>query len=304
MRYHQDERFHRHIFRKSLEVQEIYTVFHNKMLNSYATLGETHDFYELIYVHAGTIRVTLEDRSFCLSKGECYLHPPKEFHQHSVAPKKTGSVCIVTFSSKSEMVQMIAQKVWLLSQMQLEKLADIMRYGSYIFESMVEQEDAFYFVKSPNYPVALEQLFLNTLEILLLEIHLLSTAPVSLTENLTQNLKPSDEMILHIKQYLLDHVTSKITISELCEHFSYGKTSMSQQFKLCTGKTIMEYFNKLKIKEAMLLIEHTKLTMTEIAYRLNFSNASYFSTVFKQYAGMNPSSYKKYVQNEKNWKFI
>jgi AraC-like DNA-binding protein len=46
------------------------------------------------------------------------------------------------------------------------------------------------------------------------------------------------------------------------------------------------------VERARELLDNSDLTVTDIAFMLNFSSSQYFSTVFKQYTNITPVEYK------------
>ncbi len=56
------------------------------------------------------------------------------------------------------------------------------------------------------------------------------------------------------------------------------------------GTSYRRVFEKYKLEQALHLLENPNLTMTEIAYRLGFSDLSAFSRAFKRWTGLSPSS--------------
>lgn len=72
----------------------------------------------------------------------------------------------------------------------------------------------------------------------------------------------------------------------------YKKTALNKHFRDMTGFAPMHYVMNQKVEYAKLLLKEQK-SITTIAYDLNFSSSQHFASVFKQYTGMTPSSYKK-----------
>ncbi|HWB24989.1 MAG TPA: helix-turn-helix domain-containing protein [Chitinophagaceae bacterium] len=60
-----------------------------------------------------------------------------------------------------------------------------------------------------------------------------------------------------------------------------------------SGKTITELLQERLILEAKRLLFHSKLSVKEIAYQLNFEDAAYFNRVFKKLAGTTPLEFRK-----------
>ena len=52
------------------------------------------------------------------------------------------------------------------------------------------------------------------------------------------------------------------------------------------------------MKQAARLLTENNLTIAEVAYATGFSNASHFSTVFKDYFGKTPTQYAKGASQE------
>jgi AraC-like DNA-binding protein len=67
---------------------------------------------------------------------------------------------------------------------------------------------------------------------------------------------------------------------------------LNDTVKAVTGKTPGTHLHERMIKEAAQLLIHTRLTIAEICYRLNFSDQSYFVRFFKKYTGLTPGQYR------------
>lgn len=74
-------------------------------------------------------------------------------------------------------------------------------------------------------------------------------------------------------------------------HLSEGY--FCQIFKEVTGKTAMEYLNRLRIDKAEKMLKKTEMTVTEIAFCCGFEDANYFSRTFKRIKGINPVSLRR-----------
>lgn len=56
----------------------------------------------------------------------------------------------------------------------------------------------------------------------------------------------------------------------------------------------MKYF----ITEAQLLLTDVTLTISEVAYKLNFDDKSYFSRIFKKKTGLTPAEFRKLTETK------
>ena len=56
----------------------------------------------------------------------------------------------------------------------------------------------------------------------------------------------------------------------------------------------MEHITEMRMELAKNLLESTQLPVKEIAGRVGYNDPLYFSTVFRNYTGMNPRAYRKF----------
>lgn len=60
-----------------------------------------------------------------------------------------------------------------------------------------------------------------------------------------------------------------------------------------SGRTTIDWINDRVIHEAKNLLLYSELSITEIAYQLNFPSTSFFSKYFKNIVGINPSEFRR-----------
>ena len=79
-------------------------------------------------------------------------------------------------------------------------------------------------------------------------------------------------------------------ISELLHH---DYTYLSNLFSEVEGTTIEQYFIAQKIERAKELLMYDELSLSEIAFQLNYSSASHLSKRFKKVTGLTPTHIKQ-----------
>lgn len=77
--------------------------------------------------------------------------------------------------------------------------------------------------------------------------------------------------------------------TELGHDYSF----MSKMFSEVVGMTIERYFIALKIEKVKEWLLYDQLSLSEIAFRLNYSSVAYLSTQFKKVTGLTPSQFKQ-----------
>jgi YesN/AraC family two-component response regulator len=73
---------------------------------------------------------------------------------------------------------------------------------------------------------------------------------------------------------------------------NHNYTYLANLFSEATGTTIEHYFIIHKIERAKELIIYDELTLTEIAWKLNYSSVAHLSNQFKKITGLTPSFFK------------
>lgn len=101
-----------------------------------------------------------------------------------------------------------------------------------------------------------------------------------------------DDVYLRILSYLSEH-HSDTSVDVLSTKFNYSKSYISHMFRKKSGYTLKSYCNLLKIQDAKLLLEETRMSVTEVALSVGFNNFSYFINVFKNMTGTTPLAWRK-----------
>jgi AraC-like DNA-binding protein len=88
------------------------------------------------------------------------------------------------------------------------------------------------------------------------------------------------------------NVKSSVYLSEKIGH-SYGY--LSNLFSEVTFSSIENFMIIQKIEYTTQLILNTDLTLTEIAFKLNYSSVAHLSTQFKNTTGITPSAFQRII---------
>lgn len=87
--------------------------------------------------------------------------------------------------------------------------------------------------------------------------------------------------------------TKELNVSLLCDELNMGKTKLTAVMKEATGMSPGEYIEDVRLRHAAQMLESGNYTVTEVADKLGFSSASYFSVRFKGKFGVPPGRYPK-----------
>ena len=109
-----------------------------------------------------------------------------------------------------------------------------------------------------------------------------------------EKIKNSIIEIVHHKDNQAKNNLSDLLTHELHQDYNY----LSHLFSEIEGITIEKYFIAQKIERVKELLVYDELSLSEIAFQLNYSSVAYLSNQFKKVTGLTPSHFKK-VKAEK-----
>ena len=101
------------------------------------------------------------------------------------------------------------------------------------------------------------------------------------------------ENLKKVLQYIGEHYSSPIRLSELAELVNMNEQYFCRYFKKNIGKTITEYINVIRVEKAATALAETEDKIIDIASACGFDNTGYFIRRFKKEKGMTPSEYRK-----------
>lgn len=98
-------------------------------------------------------------------------------------------------------------------------------------------------------------------------------------------------VIIELVHYNDDQL--KINMSDyLSEKLNHNYTYLANLFSEVKGTTIEHFYLTHKIEKVKELLVYDELSLTEIAYRLNYSSVAHLSNQFKKMTGLTPSHFK------------
>lgn len=100
------------------------------------------------------------------------------------------------------------------------------------------------------------------------------------------------EICRQLIQSISEHYKEKRDAKFYADRLGISLQHLSTTVKQVTGKTVSETIAYVIIMDAKAKLKGTDITIKEIAYSLNFSNASFFGKYFKRHVGMTPLEFR------------
>lgn len=117
------------------------------------------------------------------------------------------------------------------------------------------------------------------------------TDPQQTTEN-TPTLSENDRnFVEHATHLTIVNISNPdFTIDTLCREMAMSRTLFYNRLKSLTGQSPQEFIRLIRLQKAAEMLKNGK-NITETAMECGFVNAKYFSSLFKQHFGVQPSKY-------------
>lgn len=102
-----------------------------------------------------------------------------------------------------------------------------------------------------------------------------------------------DELILKAQEFIENNPGAALSVDKICEHLPIGRRTFERKFKKCTGNSIAEYIQRVKVEFAKKQLEAGKKTINEITYETGYNDVDAFRKVFKKFTDLSPADYRR-----------
>ncbi|MDA8235538.1 MAG: PocR ligand-binding domain-containing protein [Clostridia bacterium] len=113
-------------------------------------------------------------------------------------------------------------------------------------------------------------------------------------EAVQKNNKVKNRQVIDgIKKFIRKNYQTNLTLEEIASSVYLSPYYASRVFKEDQNITIMDYLTKVRMEEAKKLLRNPSYQIDDIAEKLGYNDASYFSKVFRRNEGVSPKQYRK-----------
>lgn len=279
-------------------VTDLVNVSYYKLPRSYEFPGESHDFWEFIYIDKGELVVTAGASKYLLKAGELAFHCPFEFHSFQVTSQNPVNIIVISFHCGSPFMKTFENKILFLHQMEKQCLSAIVKESeaSYVhFDNVAPLVDL---RKKDSAPFGGDQLIKTSLEQFLIYIYRRNDN-IHFEERTvsTNQMHHHAQAALQVQEYLNEHFPEKITLELLAGKLGISVSQLKRIYKEQTGSSVIAHLTSIRISEAKRMIRECNLNFSQIAEAVGYDNIYYFSTLFKKRTGMTLTEYSKSVRS-------
>ena len=95
-----------------------------------------------------------------------------------------------------------------------------------------------------------------------------------------------------VKRYIEEHYSEDLSLEQAAAMARLSPYYFSRMFKRDYGTNFIDFVHSVRVRHARELLRESLLSIKEIAQAVGFSDANYFTRVFKRHESMTPSVYR------------
>ena len=140
-----------------ISIEHLYTIHYFEYTSNFYFPGESHNFWELIYVDKGSANICMNDKEFVLKKGEIAFHQPNEFHKVSTLGQTAPNIVVISFQSHSQTMDFFREQIFKIDHKEQTLLADILIEAEKLFSTPLNDPYVTEMKKNEDVPIGTEQ---------------------------------------------------------------------------------------------------------------------------------------------------
>jgi len=98
---------------------------------------------------------------------------------------------------------------------------------------------------------------------------------------------------LRMRQYIEDHSAETLTLQQVAEHCGLSISRAVYLFKAYFDISIIGYAQEVRLSHAIKLLDHSPMSLEQIATECGLGSYSYFHRLFRARYGISPGAYRK-----------
>lgn len=243
----------------------------------------SHMHYEIYFLTGGNRKYFIQNKIYTVNTGDIILIAPNVIHYTSQASSDTHERILLNFTEeyvspqiKDKLSQLCALTCLTLSEEGRRELGEI--YARIASEYSI----------TDKYSALMQRELLTELLITILRTGEQRESP-------SPSASAAKADLDRVFDYIAEELSHRITLDSAAARAGFSKSHFAKLFKESTGFTFNSYLQLQRLQRAKYLLEKTNNGISEIAYECGFMSSGYFATVFKNYFGLSPHSYRSHI---------
>lgn len=104
--------------------------------------------------------------------------------------------------------------------------------------------------------------------------------------------RPHSDRIKAMMEFIASHYQEKLTLEEIASSAFISPRECCRCFQETLGQSPFSYLMDYRLRKACSLLEHTRLSVTQVGTACGFGSSSYFGQAFRESFGCSPRQYR------------
>ncbi len=258
---------------KKFEIVGFYTSFAFEWNESFVFTGESHDFWEVVFILDGKAEATEDEKIYTLEKNNMILHAPMEFHRIKSTEGTSPRGYIMSFLTTGELPEKLKNGIFTLNAEQVPEYIHICKDINAFLEGREVSE-----YSSQDVAGRLAAFLLRLIENDIASQHLVETSGAFEYRK--------------VVSAMAEKVCENLTLSELGEYCHISISYIKVLFEKYAGVSPKKYYSNLRLQHIVSLMK-AGMSNKSIVSEMHFSSMHYFSVFFKNMTGITATEYRK-----------
>lgn len=290
--------------KEEIIIKKIVSLHYFEYMSDFSFPGESHNFWELLYVDKGELLVTADREKYVLRQGQIIFHRPNEFHALAANNVIAPNLVVISFEAGQPCMSFFEHKILTAGESERNLLSQIIAEARETFDGPMDDPYMEALTRRELVPFAAEQMIKIHLEQFLIQLFRTFSgsfndgraAAKPSCKGKSPALTNSSEIFSDILDYLERHMGQQLTIEKICRDNLIGASQLKKLFRTYQNSGVMECFNQMKIDAAKQMIRNQQMNFTQIADTLGYASVHYFSRQFKKITDMTPTEYRASIK--------
>ena len=98
-------------FQNTIVIDALVSIHYFEYAHDFSFSGESHDFWEFLFVDKGEIEVDAGEKTVLLNKGDIIFHQPMEFHRLRATGANSPDLVVSAFVCRSEAMRFFENRI-------------------------------------------------------------------------------------------------------------------------------------------------------------------------------------------------
>ncbi|MBE6549855.1 MAG: helix-turn-helix domain-containing protein [Ruminococcaceae bacterium] len=240
--------------------------------------GESHDFWEAVFVLKGRAGVTAGEKIYSLNAGQMIFHPPGEFHRLWNEGEDYLRIAIISFAVDKFPIEKHTICTFNSKEKVFFTVREIRKHfktnGIFVVEVLSKEHTS----AAQKAIGKIEELFLELWD------------SCEKEENESANNVNKDrlsELYSVAVAVMKNNIGERLSAADIASACGMSVSTMQKLFFRYTGIGMMKYYEGVRMQHARMLLNNGR-SVKEVALTLGYSDQNYFSTAYKRYFGASP----------------